>query len=239
MAKETFIQHRKRPISDTCYEHARIIHGSNDFHLLFVARSVTCPPRPIKRVPLVPAAINRHQPSFRIDERCTRVRACVRALIASLSLSRVHTSLSHSAILFSSAVAFMNDFSLFSHRCLDPQLIIRDLPSAQRDWPLATSWTVMANSRLRNHARHTTPVPKYFLRKSVRLPVTYRTSLERLFFFRFDRFFPTVSIANFFDSFSCTLSKLDSYIYIYVYAWYREIDRLGRILYYIPFKRFW
>lgn len=94
MAKETFIQRRKRPISDTCYEHARIIHGSNDFHLLFVARSVTCPPRPIKRAPLVPAAINRHQPSFRIDERCTRVRACVRALIASLSFSRAHISFS-------------------------------------------------------------------------------------------------------------------------------------------------
>lgn len=102
----------------------------------------------------------------------------------------------------------MNDFSLFSHRCLDPQLIIRDLPSAQRDWPLATSCTVMANSRLRNHARHTTPVPKYFLRKSVRL-CTSRTSFERLFLFRFDRFF--------FDFFSTRFLAIRIYIYIYMY----------------------
>ena len=101
----------------------------------------------------------------------------------------------------------MNDFSLFSHRCLDPQLIIRDLPSAQRDWPLATSCTVMANSRLRNHARHTTPVPKYFLRKSVRL-CTSRTSFERLFLFRFDRFF--------FDFFSTRFLAIRIYIYIYI-----------------------
>lgn len=78
-----------------------------------------------------------------------RERVYTRARINRIFLS---LSLARSAILFSSAVAFMNDFSLFSHRCLDPQLIIRDLPSAQRDWPLATSWTVMANSRLRNHA---------------------------------------------------------------------------------------
>lgn len=63
----------------------------------------------------------------------------------------------------------MNEFSLFRHRCLDPQLIIRDLPSARtrlvgRSLPRA----VMANSRLRNHAA-TTPVPKYSLRKSARL----------------------------------------------------------------------
>lgn len=158
----------------------------------------------------------------------------MRARSNRLSLSRAHVHTrapSHSLqFYFRRPSPLWTDFSLFSHRCLDLQLIIRDLPSAQRDWPLATSCTVMANSRLRNHARHTTPVPKYFLRKSVRL-CTSRTSFERLFLFRFDRFF--------FDFFLYTVSR-DSYIYIYMYmlgiAWYR----FSRILYYTrsTWKRF-
>lgn len=135
----------------------------------------------------------------------------MRARSNRLSLSRAHVHTrapSHSLqFYFRRPSPLWTDFSLFSHRCLDPQLIIRDLPSAQRDWPLATSCTVMANSRLRNHARHTTPVPKYFLRKSVRL-CTSRTSFERLFLFRFDRFF--------FDFFSTRFLAIRIYIYIYI-----------------------
>lgn len=64
--------------------------------------------------------------------------------------------------------AFSKDDSIFAAGilfvgCLDPRLIIRDLPSGGYDWPTGRERSIMANSRLRNDGW---TLPKYFLRKS-------------------------------------------------------------------------
>lgn len=92
IAKETFIRDRKRPISDTCYEHACIIHGSERQRFPpFIRCSIGHLSPSADKTSPARSSGDKSSPTVVSNRRAVHARMRARSNRPSLSRAHVHT----------------------------------------------------------------------------------------------------------------------------------------------------